>query len=88
MLYKNALCVYPHQQGAPEKKYCPPIGLEYIATVLEGLVEKVTLVDMRFEPNLDDFIVNNNIDLVCLSVCELGLPTRRNYKHYRSDPFS
>lgn len=68
MLYKNALCVYPHQQGAPEKKYCPPIGLEYIATVLEGLVEKVTLVDMRFEPNLDDFIVNDNIDLVCLSV--------------------
>ena len=68
MLYKNALCVYPHQQGAPEKKYCPPIGLEYVATVLEGLVEKVTLVDMRFEPNLDDFIVNDNIDLVCLSV--------------------
>jgi radical SAM superfamily enzyme YgiQ (UPF0313 family) len=68
MLYKNALCVYPHQQGAPEKKYCPPIGLEYIATVLEGLVEKVTLVDMRFEPNLNDFIVNDDIDLVCLSV--------------------
>lgn len=68
MLYKNALCVYPHQQGAPEKKYCPPIGLEYIATVLENLVEKVTLIDMRFEPNLDDFIVNGNTDLVCLSV--------------------
>lgn len=68
MLYKNALCVYPHQQGAPEKKYCPPIGLEYIATVLEDLVEKVTLIDMRFEPNLDDFIVNGNTDLVCLSV--------------------
>jgi len=68
MLYKNALCVYPHQQGAPEKKYCPPIGLEYIATVLEDLVEKVTLIDMRFEPNLDDFIANGNTDLVCLSV--------------------
>jgi anaerobic magnesium-protoporphyrin IX monomethyl ester cyclase len=68
VLYKNAWCVYPHQQGAPEKKYCPPIGLEYIATVLEGLVEKVTLIDMRFEPNLDDFLVNDNIDLVCLSV--------------------
>jgi radical SAM superfamily enzyme YgiQ (UPF0313 family) len=68
MRYKNALCVYPHQQGAPEKKYCPPIGLEYIATVLEGLVERVTLVDMRFEPNLDAFFVNGNIDLVCLSV--------------------
>jgi anaerobic magnesium-protoporphyrin IX monomethyl ester cyclase len=68
MLYKNALCLYPHQQGAPEKKYCPPIGLEYIATVLEDLVEKVTLIDMRFELNLNDFIGNDNIDLVCLSV--------------------
>jgi len=68
MLYKNALCVYPHQQGAPTKKYCPPIGLEYIATVLEDLVEQVTLIDMRFEPNLNDSILNDNIDLVCLSV--------------------
>ncbi|HUW23539.1 MAG TPA: radical SAM protein [bacterium] len=66
--YKNVLCVYPHQKGIPEKKYCPPIGLEYIATVLEGLVEKVTLIDMRFELNLDDFIEDDNIDLVCLSV--------------------
>jgi len=56
MPYKNALCVYPHKKGLPEKKYCPPFGLEYIATVLEGLVESVTLVDMRFEPNLDDFL--------------------------------
>lgn len=68
MLYKDVLCVHPHQQGAPEKKYCPPLGLEYIATVLEGLVEGVTLIDMRFEPNLDDLIDNNNIGLVCLSV--------------------
>lgn len=74
MLYKNALCVYPHQQGAPEKKYCPPIGLEYVATVLEGLVEKVTLIDMRFEPNLNDFFGNDNTDLVCLSM-------NWNYQH-------
>ena len=66
--YKNVLCVYPHQKGIPEKKYCPPIGLEYIATVLEGLVERVTLIDTRFELNLDDFIEDDNIDLVCLSV--------------------
>ncbi|HYA94234.1 MAG TPA: radical SAM protein, partial [Thermodesulfobacteriota bacterium] len=42
--------------------------LEYIATVLEDLVEKVTLIDMRFETNLDDFIGNGHTDLVCLSV--------------------
>ncbi|MDO8662243.1 MAG: radical SAM protein [Candidatus Omnitrophota bacterium] len=69
ILYKNVLCVYLHQKGAPEKKYCPPIGLEYIAAALKGLVEKVTLIDMRFEPDLDIFIKNNPVDLVCLSVC-------------------
>jgi anaerobic magnesium-protoporphyrin IX monomethyl ester cyclase len=68
MLYKNALCIYPHQKGIPEKKYCPPLGLEYIATALKDSVEKVTLVDMRFEPNLNAFIENGPIDLVCLSV--------------------
>jgi len=68
-LYKNVLCVYPFKKGAPEKKYCPPIGLEYIAAVLEGLVEKVTLIDMRFEPNLDEYFKNNLVDLVCVSIC-------------------
>ncbi len=68
MYYKNVLCVYPHLEGAPEKKYFPPIGLEYIATALEDLVENVTLIDMRFEPNLDGHIKDSNIDLLCLSV--------------------
>jgi anaerobic magnesium-protoporphyrin IX monomethyl ester cyclase len=68
MFYNNALCIYPHLEGVPEKKYCPPIGLEYIATVLEDLVERVTIIDMRFEPNLNDFIENDTIDLFCFSV--------------------
>ncbi|MCX5706099.1 MAG: hypothetical protein NTW13_00230, partial [Candidatus Omnitrophica bacterium] len=63
ILYRNVLCVYPHQKGAPEKKYCPPIGIEYIAAALECLAEKVTLIDMRFEPDLDKFIENNQVDL-------------------------
>jgi radical SAM superfamily enzyme YgiQ (UPF0313 family) len=69
VLYRNVLCVYPHQEGAPEKKYCPPIGLEYIAAALESSVGKVTLIDMRFELNLDKFFENNPVDLVCISLC-------------------
>lgn len=68
MCYKNALCVYPHMEGAPEKKWFPPTGLEYIATVLEGLVENLALIDMRFEPDIDDHIKNNDVDFICLSV--------------------
>jgi anaerobic magnesium-protoporphyrin IX monomethyl ester cyclase len=68
MLYKHALCVYPHLKGAPEKKWFPPVGLEYIATVLEGLVDRLTLIDMRFEPDLERHLANSDVDLVCLSV--------------------
>ena len=68
MTFKNALCVYPHREGTPEKKYCIPIGLEYIATVLKGLIKKVTLIDMRFEPDLNDFIKNDDVDLIGLSI--------------------
>ncbi|MBU1726836.1 MAG: B12-binding domain-containing radical SAM protein, partial [Candidatus Omnitrophica bacterium] len=68
-LYKNVLCVYPSKKGAPERKYCPPIGLEYIAAALGSLVEKITLIDMRFEPNLDKYFNNNSLDLVCVSIC-------------------
>ena len=68
-LYKNVLCVYPSKKGTPDKKYCPPIGLEYIAAVLEKLAEKITLIDMRFEPDLDIYLKNKSLDLVCVSVC-------------------
>jgi anaerobic magnesium-protoporphyrin IX monomethyl ester cyclase len=68
MPYQRALCVYPHAIGLPEKKYCPPIGLEYIATVLEGFVKTVTFVDMRFEPDIDALIAEYQPDLLCVSV--------------------
>ncbi len=68
MPYTSALCVYPHAAGLPEKKYCPPIGLEYIATALQGVVETVTLVDMRFEPDIAALIAQFKPDLLCLCV--------------------
>jgi anaerobic magnesium-protoporphyrin IX monomethyl ester cyclase len=68
MVYKSALCVYPHADGLPEKKYCPPIGLEYIATALEGRVGTVTLVDMRFEPDIGALIAARKPDLLCVCV--------------------
>jgi len=68
ILYENVLCVYPHQKGAPEKKYCPPIGLEYIAAALKYSARKITIVDMRFEPDIDRFFQNNPVDLVCVSL--------------------
>ncbi|MBN1851205.1 MAG: B12-binding domain-containing radical SAM protein [Pirellulales bacterium] len=66
--FRSALCVYPHAEGLPEKKYCPPLGLEYIASVLEGLVETVTLVDQRFEPDIDAMIAKYKPELLCVCV--------------------
>ncbi|MCK9572031.1 MAG: B12-binding domain-containing radical SAM protein, partial [Candidatus Omnitrophica bacterium] len=68
-LYKNALCVYPSKIGTPDKKYCPPIGIEYIAAALENLVDKIALIDMRFESNLDSCLQDKSLDLACLSIC-------------------
>jgi len=68
ILYENVLCVYPHQKGAPEKKYCPPIGLEYIAAALKDPSRKVTIVDMRFDPDFDRFFQNGPVDLICISI--------------------
>ncbi len=51
----------------------PPAGLEYIATNMKDLVEKVTLLDLRYEKEcrnidrLSDFI-NNEIDILCISI--------------------
>jgi hypothetical protein len=81
MNYKHVLCVYPHMKGAPEKKYFPPIGLEYIATALEDLVETVTLLDMRFETQVDDMIKDKN--RLALFIRKLGLPTKSRVECYR-----
>ena len=68
MPYTSALCVYPHADGLPEKKYCPPIGLEYIATALQERVATVTLVDMRFEPDIAALLRQYQPDLLCVCV--------------------
>ena len=66
--YKNVLCIYPHKAGAPEKKYCPPIGLEHIAAALKPFSEKITVIDMRFKDDISNFLNNEAVDLVCISI--------------------
>jgi len=51
----------------------PATGLEYVATSAKDLVEKLTLLDLRYEKdfsdtnNLLDFI-RNEIDIICVSI--------------------
>ncbi len=52
----------------------PPLGLEYVATSAKGLVDKITLLDMRYEKEicsvdkLLSFITSGGIDIVCIAI--------------------
>lgn len=49
--WSNALFIYPYKK--PKKYFYydlfPPLGLEYVATAVKDLVEKITIIDMRYE---------------------------------------
>ena len=49
MKYKNAVCIYPYKQELKTVGFLPPIGLEYIASAIEDIVETVKVIDLRFE---------------------------------------
>jgi radical SAM superfamily enzyme YgiQ (UPF0313 family) len=68
MKHKNVLCIYPYRIELGKKGwgFCPPLGLECIAASIKEIVDKITIVDMRFEDTITEFI-NDEIDLVCIS---------------------
>ncbi len=66
--FKNALCIYPYKKELGSMGFMPPIGLEYIATVLNKLCEKVSIVDLRYEDNEMNYFLKSMPDLVCVSV--------------------
>ncbi|UCH64064.1 MAG: B12-binding domain-containing radical SAM protein [Fidelibacterota bacterium] len=67
MKYHNVLCIYPYQTKVRELRFSPPLGLEYIVAAIDDLVDKITVIDMRFEDDITKFI-QNDTDLVCISV--------------------
>src|SRR4030042_1929561 len=65
--YKNALCIYPYRQELKTVGFLPPIGLEYIASAIENLVDTIKVIDLRFEKELLPSIIDENTDLVLIS---------------------
>lgn len=76
MKYKHALFLNPYfeKSATSAMRIFPPTGLEYVATSAKECVDKVTLLDIRYEDklsnpvNLIDFITKE-IDVVCVSIC-------------------
>jgi magnesium-protoporphyrin IX monomethyl ester (oxidative) cyclase len=72
--YKHALALYPYfGNSTATMGVFPPTGLEYIATSMKGLVDKVTLLDLRYEMAYQDpkvlcEFIRKEIDLLCISI--------------------
>lgn len=74
MRYRHALCLYPYPvDRSLILGVFPPTGLEYVATALKGHVDRISLVDLRYDQllqspqTMSDFI-RRGADLICISV--------------------
>ncbi|MBU0635310.1 MAG: B12-binding domain-containing radical SAM protein [Candidatus Omnitrophica bacterium] len=76
MKYKHALFLNPYieDKSTSVMGLFPPIGIEYVATSAKNSVDKLTLVDLRYEKRLCDinnllkFVREQGIDIICVSI--------------------
>ena len=72
--YKHALVLNPYiGDTTAAMGVFPPTGLEYIAASMEPLVDKVTVLDLRYEAAYRDTdtlnkFITDEIDLLCVSI--------------------
>ena len=67
--WKRSLFIYPYKKISKlsYNGLFPPLGLEYIATAVKGLVEELTIVDMRYEKEpLSKFLAG--VEVVGISI--------------------
>lgn len=67
MKYKNVLCLYPYKQELKNVGFLPPIGLEYIASAIEDMVDTIKVIDLRYEKKPLLSTIERNTDLVLIS---------------------
>lgn len=68
MIYDSALLLYPYVEGKGEPERCfPPIGIEYIATILFNMGMAVNLIDLRHEKEFVSFLKDKR-QLIGISV--------------------
>ncbi len=67
MKYKNVLCLYPYKRELKIVGFLPPIGLEYIASAIEDMVDTIKVIDLRYEEKPLSSIIEKNTDLALIS---------------------
>ena len=65
---RHALCVYPYRRELNEAGFFPPLGLEFIAAVVQRYARSLDLVDLRKEAGRTRDFLRPETDLVCFSV--------------------
>jgi len=64
---------YIESNNTSVMKLFPPTGLEYVATSAEGLVGRLSMLDLRYEKELSDTgklldFISKDIDIICVSI--------------------
>jgi radical SAM superfamily enzyme YgiQ (UPF0313 family) len=67
-MFQHVLCVYPYQRELNKFKFCPPLGLEYIGTVIEPHTQALDIIDLRKESGHTFDFLRPETDMVCFSV--------------------
>ena len=66
--FRHALCVYPYRRELNEQGFFPPLGLEFIATVVQQYARSLDLIDLRMEPGRTRNFLRPHTDLACFSI--------------------
>jgi radical SAM superfamily enzyme YgiQ (UPF0313 family) len=66
--FKHALCVYPYRHELKDADFFPPLGLEFIAAVVQRYAQSIDVIDLRKESGRTMDFLRPQTDLVCFSV--------------------
>jgi len=67
-IFRHVACMYPYRRELNTAGFFPPLGLEYIAAVIEPYASRIEVVDLRKETGVTNDFLHAETDLVCFSI--------------------
>ena len=64
----HVLCVYPYRRELNDVGFFPPLGLEFIARVIQPFSRSTEILDLRREPGRTADFLRPETEMVCFSV--------------------
>ena len=66
--FRHVLCAYPYRRELNTTGFFPPLGLEFIAAVIQPYAQRISIVDLRKESGRTKDFLQADTDLVCFSL--------------------